>query len=107
MSRAKRTRNPKPSRGVARKGARPARSPRKAIRAGARRSGRARARRVEGATAAAPRRTAGARPIARMSAGWSTLAIVWRPAVAVATLPYRVYRVYRWAEAEQARSASL
>jgi len=107
MSRAKRTRKPKASRGAARKSARPARSPRKPIRAGARGSARARARRAEGATAAALRRTAAARPTSRMGAGRSTLGIVWRPAIAVATLPYRVYRVYRWAEAEQARSASV
>ena len=43
------------------------------------------------------------RPISRMT-GWSTLRVVWRPAIAMATLPYRVYRVYRWAEAESTRS---
>ena len=37
--------------------------------------------------------------------GWSTLRVVWRPAIAMATLPYRVYRVYRWAEAESHRSS--
>jgi hypothetical protein len=105
MSRTKRTRKPKPIRGAARKGARPKRSPRRAISTRARRGARARARRVEGAPAAALPRAAGARPI--MAAGWSTLSVVWRPAIAVATLPYRVYRVYRWAEAEQARSASV
>jgi hypothetical protein len=30
--------------------------------------------------------------------------VVWRPAIAMATLPYRVYRVYRWAEAQSHRS---
>lgn len=44
------------------------------------------------------------RPIVRMATGWSTLQVVWRPAIAMATLPYRVYRVYRWAEAESHRS---
>jgi hypothetical protein len=44
-------------------------------------------------------------PISRMAAGWSTLRLVWRPAISMATLPYRVYRVYRWAEAESSRQA--
>ncbi len=44
------------------------------------------------------------RPLSRM-AGWSTLRVVWQPAISMATLPYRVYRVYRWAEAESSRSA--
>ena len=54
---------------------------------------------------AAPAVSRSVRPISRMAAGWSTLRIVWRPAIAMATLPYRVYRVYRWAEAESSRSA--
>jgi hypothetical protein len=45
------------------------------------------------------------RSISPISAGWSTLRVVWRPAISMATLPYRVYRVYRWAEAESSRSA--
>ena len=89
MSRAKRTRKPKPSRRATRKAARPTRRTRKPVSTSARRPEPA------------------ARPSARMDAGWSTLRIVWRPAIAMATLPYRLYRVYRWAEAEQARAASL
>ena len=54
---------------------------------------------------AAPVLSRSVRPISRMTAGWSTLRVVWRPAIAMATLPYRVYRVYRWAEAESSRSA--
>jgi len=89
MSRAKRTRKPKSTRRAARKETRPRRRTRKAV-------------------SARPRRSAtAAEPSARMAAGWSTLRVVWRPAIAMATLPYRVYRVYRWAEAEQARAASL
>ena len=83
---------------AARKARRPA--PRKA----------ARARRIAAAPAerrAAPIVDRSVRPIIRMAAGWSTLRVVWRPAIAMATLPYRVSRVYRWAEAEQARSASV
>lgn len=29
---------------------------------------------------------------------------IWRPAIKMATLPYRVYRVYRWAEAQSDRA---
>ena len=100
MSRAKRTRKPKAARRAARPVARKGSHIRKAISARARR--------------AAPRRSPpqsvpdrARRPIARMAAGWSTLRVVWRPAIAMATLPYRVYCVYRWAEAESARSASV
>lgn len=31
---------------------------------------------------------------------------VWKPAIAMATLPFRLYRVYRWAEAEERRSST-
>jgi hypothetical protein len=62
---------------------------------------------------AAPIPSRSVSPISRMapellwsSAGWSTLRVFWRPAIAMATLPYRVYRVYRWAEAESSRSAA-
>jgi hypothetical protein len=90
MSRAKRTHKPKSGRRAARKAAaRPTRRSRKAI------------------STRAQRTETEARPSARMAAGWSTLRVVWRPAIAMAMLPYRVYRVYRWAEAEQARAASL
>ncbi len=34
-----------------------------------------------------------------VAASWPTLRLVCGPAIAMATLPYRVYRVYRWAEA--------
>ena len=57
------------------------------------------------ARSAAPIVRRSIRPISRMAAGWSTLSVVWRPAISVATLPYRMYRVYRWAEAESSRSA--
>lgn len=116
MSRAKRTRKPKAVRRAARPAARKGRSTRKAISARARRSAprrspaRAtpdRARRAEAPAGAVVWRATAARPIVRMAAGWSTLRVVWRPAIAMATLPYRVYRVYRWAEAERARSASV
>ncbi len=60
---------------------------------------------AEARRAAAPVVSRSVRPISRMAAGWSTLRVVWRPAIAMATLPYRVYRVYRWAEAESSRSA--
>ena len=38
------------------------------------------------------------------SSNWKTLRVVWRPALAVATLPYRVYR---WAEAASHRSGAV
>jgi hypothetical protein len=56
-----------------------------------------------GRTPALVRRSA--RSIPQRAAGWSTLRVVWRPALAMAMLPVRVYRVYRWAEAESSRSA--
>ena len=95
MSRAKRMRKPS-ARRSARKISRPARSRRKPAVA-----------RSAAARPASDRSAAAARPGARLAAGWSTLQIVWRPALAMATLPVRVYRVYRWAEAEQARAASV
>jgi hypothetical protein len=45
--------------------------------------------------------------IVASSPGWATLHVVWRPAIAMATLPYRVYRVYRWAEAQSHRSGAI
>jgi hypothetical protein len=111
MSRAKSTRNPKAARRAARPAARKGRSSRKAISARARRSAPRRSPATgtpeRAAVGAALRRATAAHPMARMAAGWSTLRVVWRPAIAMATLPYRVYRVYRWAEAERARSASF
>jgi len=44
--------------------------------------------------------------IVAASSGWANLRVVWRPAIAMATLPYRVYRVYRWAEAESLRRSA-
>jgi hypothetical protein len=91
---------------VARKNGR-ARKP--AARAARGRAGRIAARPAARRAGAVERRAAAmvqrVRPIARMAAGWSTLRVVWQPAIAMATLPYRVYRVYRWAEAESSRSA--
>jgi hypothetical protein len=52
-----------------------------------------------------PRGSRAASPIAAASSSLSTIRVVWRPAIAMATLPYRVYRVYRWAEAESNRSS--
>jgi hypothetical protein len=49
-------------------------------------------------------RTRAPAPAPRLAAGWSTLRVMWRPAVAMATLPYRMYRVYRWAEAQSHRA---
>jgi hypothetical protein len=40
----------------------------------------------------------------QLAPGWSPIRLVWKPAIAMATLPYRIYRVYRWAEAESHRS---
>ena len=66
-----------------------------AQRAASPREGRPRGTRAESATTLR---------ILTPSSSLSTLRVVWRPAIAVATLPYRVYRVYRWAEAESHRS---
>jgi len=63
------------------------------------------ARESDAVRRAAPIVRRSVRPISRVAAGWSTLRVVWRPAISMATLPYRVYRVYRWAEAESTRSA--
>jgi len=95
----------KARRPVARKDAR-ARKAAAAV-AGRRRASQAR---PSGAAARAGSTALGATPIVRrsigpISAGWSTLRVVWRPAISMATLPYRVYRVYRWAAAESSRSA--
>ena len=68
------------------------------------RSSAASARASAAARSAAPIVRRSVRPIS-LAAGWSTLRVVWRPAISVATLPYRMYRVYRWAEAESSRSA--
>ena len=46
------------------------------------------------------------RRIAAVPANAGTLRVVWRPAIAMATLPYRVYRVYRWAEAQSQRGSA-
>lgn len=106
-TRGKRSRKTSP----ARKARRPA--PRKSAgRSRATRRGGARTRSARTAAAGsrttarrnAPAMRSALRPIARMAAGWSPLRVVWRPAIAMATLPYRVYRVYRWAEAESDRS---
>jgi hypothetical protein len=55
------------------------------------------------ARSAAPIVRRSVRPI---STGWSTLRVLWRPAISMATLPYRLVRVYRWAEAESSRSSA-
>ena len=81
---------------------------RKTRRPAARRT--ARARKPSEASAASVRaartlaRSSAAAPAVRTMAGWSTLGVMWRPALAMATLPYRLYRVYRWAEAESHRA---
>ena len=98
MSRAKRTRK-QPARRVSRSSARPVARPARSRRAAA--SARSAVRR-----AAASTRSAAVAPASRLSAGWATLEVVFRPALAMATLPARMYRVYRWAEAEQARAAA-
>ena len=67
-------------------------------RAASPREGSPRGRRAEGAPS---------RQIAASRSNLSTLRVVWRPAIAMATLPYRVYRVYRWAEAESHRSSAI
>jgi len=106
MSRAKRMRKPS-ARRSARKISRPARSRRKPAVARSTAARPASARSTAAARPASARSAAAARPATRLAAGWSTLQVVWRPALAMATLPVRVYRVYRWAEAEQARAASV
>jgi hypothetical protein len=81
---------------------------RKTRRPAARRT--ARARKPSEASAANVRvartlaRSSAAAPAVRSMAGWSTLGVMWRPALAMATLPYRMYRVYRWAEAASHRA---
>ena len=90
---------------------RPARKARRsaARKATARRSTAPQTRARQAKRAASRRRAEAAtgRPIVATPSSWSTLRIVWRPAIAMATLPYRVYRVYRWAEAQSHRSSSV
>lgn len=92
-TRGKRTRKPAPARKIRRA------APKKTS---ARRKPAAQTRRAQ----AKPKRAASAARtrIPTSSTNLSTLRVVWRPAIAMATLPYRVYRVYRWAEAESHRS---
>jgi hypothetical protein len=100
VTRGKRARRIAPGRKARRPAARNAsRARRPASRADASAAA-AGARRGRGLTAAV-RRSVRALP----QSGWSTLRVVWRPAIAMAMLPVRVYRVYRWAEAESIRSA--
>jgi len=101
---ARKARRPAPRKNTARRGPAPQAKRRQAERA-ARRSRAESAATSQVVASSSSRRTL--RPIVRMAAGWSTLRVVWRPAIAMATLPYRVYRVYRWAEAESHRTSGI
>lgn len=108
---ARRSRKTAPARRAERPAARNQARARKATAPAARRPGRSRiAAKQAGPSSPSGRRAAelvsrSVRSIPQRAASWSTLRIVWRPAIAMAMLPYRVYRVYRWAEAESNRSA--
>ncbi len=104
-TRGKRTRNTAP----ARKARRPAPKKTTARRSPAARSKRAQAKPKQAERAASRRRaeSSAATRVIAPSSGWTTLHVVWRPAIAMATLPYRMYRVYRWAEAQSYRSGAI
>jgi hypothetical protein len=109
VTRGKRARRIAPGRKARRPAARNASRARRPAARAARRLGASRA--DASAAAAGARRGRGLTAAVRRSvralpqSGWSTLRVVWRPAIAMAMLPVRVYRVYRWAEAESIRSA--